>query len=315
MTTLPGTDPAVNAPGLVATTAAAPVETVDTAPAPKDRLGLGTWLAGGWMVLLIGVSVLAGVLPLDDPNVAVTDTPLLAPGQGGLLLGADANGRDMLARTIYGARTSLIIGLGAIGIAFLVGGLLGLFAGYFRNWFGNVLASLFDIMLAIPALVLVLALVAVLKGDPTADQRLPGELIVIIAIAIPSIPLVARITRGQTLAWSQREFVTAARAQGAGTRRILFREILPNVLPAMGYIALLGIGLAIVAEGAAALFGASVNPPKSTLGVMIDSGRNNMEDAPFVMFVPIIVIFLTVMALNFLGDVIRDRFDVRESAL
>ncbi len=315
MTTLPGTDPGVQAPGLVATTAAAPVEAVETAPAPKKRLGVGTWLAAGWLILLVGASVLAGVLPLADPNAAVTNTPLLAPGQGGLLLGADANGRDMLARTIYGARTSLIIALGAIGIAFVVGGLLGLLAGYFRNWIGNTLASLFDILLAIPALLLILALVAVLKGDPSTDQRLPGELIVIIAIAIPSTPLVARITRGQTLAWSQREFVMAARAQGASTGRILFREILPNVLPAMGYIALLGIGLAIVAEGAAALFGASVNPPKSTLGVMIDSGRNDMANAPFVMFTPIVIIFLTVMALNFLGDVVRDRFDVRESAL
>ena len=137
----------------------------------------------------------------------------------------------------------------------------------------------------------------------------------IIAIGIVSIPLLARITRANTLAWSQREFVLAAKAQGAGSGRILFREILPNVLPAMGYIALLGVGLAIVAEGAAALFGASVNPPGATLGTMIDAGRGDMEEAPFVMFLPILVVFFTVMALNFLGDVVRERFDVRESAL
>lgn len=296
--------------------AAAGVEEVDAAPAPKKPLGLGAWLSVGWLGLIIGAALLADVLPLKDPNARSTTTPLLAPFSGSLVLGADGNGRDMLARLIYGSRTSLEIGFAAVGLSFLIGGLLGLFAGYYRNWIGKTLAALFDILLAIPALVLVLALVAVLKGDPTSSTKaLPGELILIIAIGIVSIPLVARITRGQTLAWSQREFVMAARAQGAGSRRILFREILPNVLPAMAYIALLGVGIAIVAEGAAALFGASVNPPTATWGTMIDAGRGDMEKAPFVMFFPIVFIFFTVMALNFLGDVVRERFDVRESAL
>ena len=292
-----------------------PVEVLDTAPAPKKKLGLGAWLSCGWLGLLLFTSIFADLLPLKDPNALSTDTPLLAPFSGGLLLGADASGRDMLSRLVYGTRTSLQIGFAAVAVGFIIGGVLGLFAGYYRNWIGRVLASFFDILLAIPALVLVLSLVSVLKGDPTADSSLPGEVILIIAIGVVSIPLLARITRANTLAWSQREFVLAAKAQGAGSRRILFREILPNVLPAMGYIALLGVGLAIVAEGAAALFGASVNPPEATLGTMIDAGRGDMEDAPFVMFLPILVVFLTVMALNFLGDVIRERFDVRESAL
>ncbi len=301
--------------------AGAPAHLVDeenleeTGTAPAKKLGFAAWLAAGWLTVVVAAAVLAPFLPLKDPDVQSTGTPLLAPFTGSLLLGADANGRDMLSRLVWGTRTSLIVSIGAVGAAFLIGGLLGLLAGFYRNWIGKVLASLFDILLAIPALVLVLALVAVLKGDPTADQALPGELILIIAIGLVSIPLLARITRAQTLAWSQREFVMAARAQGATDRRILFREILPNVLPAMAYIALLGIGIAIVAEGAAALFGASVNPPQATLGTMIDAGRNNMDDAPFVMFLPILVIFLTVMSLNFLGDVIRNRFDVRESAL
>ncbi len=292
-----------------------PVELLDTGPAPKKKLGFGAWLSCGWLGLLLFTSIFANYLPIKDPNVQSTDTPLLAPFRGGLLLGADANGRDMLARLIYGTRASLEIGFAAVAVGFIIGGVLGLFAGYYRNWIGRVLSSFFDILLAIPALVLVLSLVSVLKGDPTADSSLPGEAILIIAIGVVSIPLLARITRANTLAWSQREFVLAAKAQGAGSRRILFREILPNVLPAMGYIALLGVGLAIVAEGAAALFGASVNPPGATLGTMIDAGRGDMESAPFVMFMPILVVFFTVMALNFLGDVVRDRFDVRESAL
>ncbi|MGI8710205.1 MAG: ABC transporter permease [Acidimicrobiales bacterium] len=319
MTLLPEADhPETHDPGVVVPGVASPVVGIEGAEdelEPKKKLGLGTWLAGGWMSLLIFLTVFANLLPIKDPNALSTSTPNLSPFQGSLILGADPNGRDMLARLVYGSQNSLIIAVGAVGSAFLIGGLLGLFAGYYRNWIGKVLASFFDILLAIPALVLVLALVAVLKGDPTNSSSLPGQVIVIIAIGIVSIPLLARITRAQTLAWSQREFVTAARAQGAGSGRILFREILPNVLPAMGYIALLGVGIAIVAEAAAALFGASVNPPTATLGNMINDGRGVMNEASFVMFEPIVVIFFTVMSLNFLGDVVRERFDVRESAL
>ncbi len=281
----------------------------------KKKLGLGAWLAIGWMVLLVAASVLAPILPLKDPAIAATNVPKLAPGQGGLLLGADNNGRDMLSRLVWGTRTSLLVAFASIAVGFVIGGLLGLYAGFYRNWIGKVLASLFDILLAIPALVLALSLVAVLKGNPTESNSLPGEVILIIALGLVSIPLLARITRANTMAWGQREFVTAAKAQGATSGRILFREILPNVLPAMGYIALLGVGIAIVAEGGLALLGASVNPPQPTLGTMIDSGRADMNDAPFLIFEPIIVIFFTVMALNYLGDVVRERFDVRESAL
>lgn len=313
MTLLPATHPLESAAPSATTGATGAPEPVG--PAPKKKFGLGAWLASGWLGLLVGASILAPILPLKDPNASATSTPLLAPFSGDLILGADGNSRDMLSRLVWGSRVSLLIAVSAIIVAFLIGGLLGLFAGFYRNWIGKVLASFFDILLAIPALVLILALVAVLKGDPTVDQGLPGEVIVIIAIGLVSIPLVARIARAQTLAWSQREFVLAARAQGASSGRILFREILPNVLPAMGYIALLGIGIAIVAEAAAALFGASVDPPQATLGNMIDAGRGDLQTASFVMFFPIIVIFLTVMSLNFLGDVIRDRFDVRESAL
>ncbi len=318
----PVVDRVADRPGLDPLGAAAladaiePVDDSDDALAKKP-LGFAAWLSIAWMAGIIFAAVFAGLLPINEPNVQVTDTPQLAPFQDmSIPLGADSNGRDVLSRAIYGARVSLEIGFASVIAAFVIGGLLGLFAGYFRNWIGKLLAGFFDILLAIPALVLVLALVAVLKGSPTnPDAALPGEVILIIAIGLVSIPLIARITRANTMAWSQREFVTAARAQGAGSFRILFREILPNVLPAMGYIALLGIGIAIVAEGAAALFGASVNPPTSTWGVMINDERGQMEEAPFLIFVPILFIFFTVMALNFLGDVVRDRFDVRESAL
>lgn len=305
---------AVEDPEISGPTAAVAEPEVDAAP--KKRLGLGAWLAIIWLGLLVGSAVLAPYLPLKDPAVSAGTTAKLSPFQDmSLPFGTDASQRDQLARLIWGARNSLIISIGAIVAAFLIGGLLGLIAGFYRTLIGRALAALFDILLAIPALVLVLSLVAVLKGDPTDQSALPAQLILIIAIGLVSIPLVARITRAQTLSWAQRDFVLAARAQGAGSGRILFREILPNVLPAMAYIALLGVGIAMIAEGAAAIFGASVNPPASTFGVLINDGRVEIDNAPFLLFEPILFIFLTVMSLNFLGDVVRDRFDVRESAL
>ena len=283
----------------------------------RAKLPFGTWLAGGWLVLLALVSIFADLLPLHDPNVQVTRIPRLAPGEEGLILGADANGRDMLSRLIYGGRVSLMISVGSVVIGFVIGGLLGLIAGFYRNWVARVLASLFDIMLSIPALVLTLALVAVLKGSPTDTDSFKMEpaLILVLALGVVSIPLLARITRANTMSWAQRDFVTAARAQGATSARILFREILPNVLPAMVYISLLGMGIAMVAEGGLALLGASVEAPQATWGTMINLGRADMREAPFIMFFPIIAVFLTVLSMNYLSDVVRDRFDVRESAL
>jgi peptide/nickel transport system permease protein len=282
--------------------------------AKKKGLGFAGWLATAWLVFLALVVIFADMLPLEDPTLEV-GLPMLAPGEDGFLLGTDVNGRDMVSRVVYGGRNSLIIAGGSILLGFLIGGLLGLVSGYYRTWVGRVLAGLFDILLAIPALVLAMSLVAVLKGDPVEGGGMDPLLILVITLAIVSIPLIARITRASTLAWGQRDFVTAARAQGATDRRILFREIFPNVLPAMVYIALLGMAIALVAEGSLAILGASLDPPDTTWGIMIVDGKAEMETAPFLMFIPIIAIFLTVLALNFLGDAVRDRFDVRESAL
>lgn len=283
----------------------------------KKGWGLGAYLAAGWLILILFGAVFADVLPINDPTAEVAQKRLAPFQPGGPLLGADANGRDLLARTIYGARTSLVIAVSAVMIGLVIGGILGLLSGYFRNWLGNALVSLFDILLAIPQLVLALSLVSVLKGNPADPESvaLPVTLTLIIALGVVSIPVLARITRASTLTWSQREFVTAARAQGAGHGRILFREVLPNVLPAMVSIALLGMAIAIVAEGGLAILGASVEPPTATWGTMIATGKADLEEAPFIVWVPVAAVFLTAVSLNYLGDVIRDRFDVRESAL
>lgn len=309
-----GSDEAKGASGV-------PVAELDEAT-KKKGLGVMGWISAGWLILIVGSAIFADLLPLNDPAAEVADKRLAPFQPGGPLLGADANGRDLLARVIYGARTSLIIAFCAVMIGFIIGGFLGLLAGYFRNWAGNALVSVFDILLAIPQLVLALSLVSVLKGSPDPVEpgqaepfKLPVTLILILALGIVSIPLLARITRASTLSWSQREFVLAARAQGATHGRILFREVLPNVLPAMVSIALLGMAIAIVAEGGLAILGASVDPPEATWGTMIATGQSELQQAPFIVWIPIFAVFATAASLNYLGDVMRDRFDVRESAL
>ncbi len=289
----------------------------EASPRKRRAFGIGALLAMGWLGLITVLAVLAPVLPLDDPLESVGAIARKGPGSApGHILGGDSIGRDMLSRTIHGARASLLVGVTAVLIGLLIGGAAGLLAGYFRGRFDTVLTGTFDILLAFPSLVLALALVAFLKAEPEAGTKgLSTVTIVIIALGIVSIPILARITRANTLTWAQREFVLAARAQGAKNSRIIIREVLPNVMPAMFSIALLGMAVAIIAEGGLSLLGVGVELPKPSWGNMIAEGRGSLRNAPHIVFVPAIAIFLTVLALNYMGDVIRTRFDVRESAL
>jgi len=284
--------------------------------ARKKKLGVGAWLSIIWLGLVVFVSVFAPLLPLDDPLETVGAIARQGPGAEGHILGGDAIGRDMVSRTVHGARASMLVGSASVAIGLLIGGLAGLLAGYFRGRIDTILTGTFDILLAFPALVLALALVSFLRADPESGAKgLTNIQIVIIALGIVSIPLLARITRANTLTWAQRDFVLAARAQGAKNSRILIREVLPNVLPAMFSIALLGIAVAIIAEGGLSLLGVGVELPTPSWGNMIAEGRGLLRPAPHIVFIPSIAIFLTVLALNYMGDTIRTRFDVRESAL
>lgn len=283
-------------------------------------LGLGGWISAGWLILIILVALSAPLLPVDDPvaRAGKADQPLFSDGA---VLGTDASGRDVLARVVWGSRASLTISVGAVAVGMLVGGALGLVSGFRRGRADTFLSSLFDILLAFPPLVLALSLVAFLSPPPTTDGGdvtsggLTSVQILVVAIGIVSIPLLARITRATTLTWSQREFVTAARAQGARPLRLMLREVLPNVLPAMFSVALLSIGLAIIAEGGLSVLGVGVEPPNPSWGNMIAENRSVARDPLNALFSPMLVVFLTVMALNYLGDAVRDRFDVRESSL
>jgi peptide/nickel transport system permease protein len=228
------------------------------------------------------------------------------PGTPGHLLGTTPQGGDVLYGVVWGARTSLVVGFGAVALGTLAGGFLGLVSGYYRGRLESVVVGALDVMLAFPQLVLALAIVAFL-GSSIRN--------VIAALAIVSTPILARIARANTLTWSQREFVLAARTLGARNPRIMVREVLPNVAPAMLSIALLGIAVVIVAEGGLSLLGVGVQGEYGSWGVLIATARNDIDDAPWAVFGPSGAIFLTVLALNYLGDAVRARFDVRGSAL
>ncbi len=298
---------------------------VEAPPAYKKKgIGVISWIAIGWLTFISALAFLAPFLPLKDPqygDLQRTSAGYFSPGH---LFGTDANGGDVLSRAIWGARSSLAIAVGAILVGVIVGGFLGLLAGFRGKATDSLLSALFNILLAFPQLVLALTLVSVLApdaGQANGNINLSHELYtkrlytVILAVGIVSIPLLARITRSNTLAWAQREFVTAARAQGARDRRVMFRDVLPNVLPAMLSIALLGVAIVIVLEGALAIFGLSIPAPYASWGNMIQSQITDLSATPQVWVVPSVLIVFTVLSLNYLGDVVRSRFDVRESAI
>jgi peptide/nickel transport system permease protein len=292
--------------------AASPAETIEDST--TKRLGLIGWFSILWLGGITLLAVVAPWLPLPDPDKSFLEIVRVGPVQPGHVLGGDGSGRDMLSRVIFGARSSLGISVSAVLIGFAIGGLLGLLAGYFRGTVDAVLTTVFNVLLSIPALVLALALVAIFASAQEDVSNGRKSAVLIAALAIVTVPLIGRIARASAMAWSEREFVKAAEVLGAGHVRILWREVLPNVLPAMVSIALLGVAVAIVAEGSLALLGVGITEVPSW-GNMIAFGRSDLARAPHIVAVPSIAIFLTVLALNYLGDVVRARFDVREAAL
>ncbi len=214
----------------------------------------------------------------------------------------------MFSRTIYGARTSLTVGFSAIAFGLLVGGTLGLLAGYFRGKVDQVISFGFLTMLSFPALVLAILITAL------AERSL---FTIAMTIGVLSVAPVGRVARATTISFADREFVLAARSLGARHPRIIVRELLPNVLIPMGAFSLLGVAIAIVAEGSLAFLGLSVEKG-STWGKIIltaSQSSRDLENAPYMAMFPIGVLFLTVLALNFAGDRLRGYFDVKELSL
>ncbi len=290
-------------------------EFAQTDPSGRSRDGLGVlaWLAIIWLVGLLILSIIAPLLPIPDPKEVFPEIARQGPSLKHPF-GGDTIGRDVFARVVYGTRSSFVVGFGSIAVGMLVGGFLGLVTGFFRGKVDSILTPLMNVLLAIPQFILALSLVTVLAtgGEVTSTRRL---IVVVFGLGIVSIPLLGRITRANTLAWSEREFVLASKAMGARNWRIMLRDVLPNVIPAMLAIAFLGVGIAIVAEGGLSLFGVGVQLPTPSWGNIISEGQSQMRRSPHIVLCASAVLFVTVMALNYLGDVVTRKFGVKESML
>jgi peptide/nickel transport system permease protein len=275
------------------------------APVRQRRVGALFVCSVAWIAVIGLAAIFANMLPIASP----TDMDLLAkraPPGSEHLLGADHLGRDMLSRLIHGGRVSLTVGLLAPVISVIIGGCLGMLAGYFRGRLETVAVGGVDVLLAFPPLVFALAVTAYL-GQSVLNITL--------VIGVLGIPAFTRVARAVTLSLSEREFVTAARALGATHSRILIRELLPNVaLPLLAFF-LLGVAVTIVVEGALSFLGLGVPPPTASWGSMIGEGRESLDIAPWLAFLPAGFMFLTVLAFNVVGDTLRALTDPRPGAL
>lgn len=256
-------------------------------------------------VLLVLVAVFAPLIAPHMPNEQYRDALLTPPmwWQGGtskFILGTDAVGRDMLSRLIFGARYSLFIGLVVVTFALTSGIILGLLAGYFRGWVDTLIMRVMDIILSFPSLLLALVLVAILG---------PGLFNAMLAIAIVLQPHFARLTRAAVMAEKNREYVVSAKVAGAGHIRLMLATILPNCLAPLIVQATLSFSNAILEAAALGFLGMGAQPPTPEWGTMLAAAREFILRAPWVVTYPGLAILITVLAINLIGDGLRDAFD------
>lgn len=263
-----------------------------------------TAIAGLVLCTLIALALCAPFLPMPDPNSTRLSNRLAPPLSPGHWLGTDALGRDILSRLLHGLRISLAVAVSATCVAALVGSVIGLVAGFYGKWLDAVLMRGMDMVLAFPYLILALAVVAVLG---------PGLLNALLAIAIVNIPFFARNVRGATVVWSRAAFVEAAMIAGRRRSDILFREVLPNVVPTIIIAMSTTLGWMILETAGLSFLGLGAQPPTADLGAMLAEGRTLMLVHPHVGLLPGLLILLLVLSLNLLGDGIRDWLDPRQS--
>ncbi|MEZ2220186.1 ABC transporter permease [Rhizobium sp. RCC_161_2] len=260
---------------------------------------------GGFILILIILAVFAPFIapkdPLEQDLMSGTLPPVWLNGADpGFLFGTDDLGRDVLSRVIFGARIALLVAFVAAGLAALIGSLLGLVAGWYGGWIDKVISRLVDIWMAFPPVLLSILLVAVFGS---------GVHSVIAAIVIIDWTRFCRVVRSETQAQAQMDYVTAARTIGFSRARILFSEILPNVAPVLIALISLEMGIAVIVEAILSFVGLSVSSDTPTWGGMIAEGRQIIYDGWWVLLVPLIALFATVLAFNQLGDGLRRALD------
>jgi peptide/nickel transport system permease protein len=256
------------------------------------------------LCVLLALAVVAGMAPWLSPADPIKTAPrdaLRAPGAG-YVLGTDQYGRDVLSRVLHGARISLIVGLVSVSIALGVGVPVGLAAGYYAGRLDAVLMRVMDVLLAFPGILLALAIVSVLS---------PSLSNLMIAVGLAAVPTYARLVRGSVLSAKENLYVEAARAVGCRDRLVVGRYILPNVVAPIVVTATLGMGTAILSAAALSFLGLGSQPPQPEWGRMLSEGRDYLREAWWISTFPGVGIMLMVLAMNLLGDGLRDVLDPR----
>ena len=235
----------------------------------------------------------------SDPCIHLLGCPEDQPQH---ILGTDGNVRDVFSRVVFGTRVSLFVGFSTVGFAIIIGTLLGALGGFLGGWVDNLIMRIMDVLLAFPSLLLAIAIVSVLGH---------GLQNALLAIAIVSIPVYARVVRASVLSVKEQEYVAASRALGGNSMHILFRRKLPNAVPPLIVQGTLGIGTAILDAAALSFLGLGAQPPTAEWGTMLGTERNQIFTAPHLVFFPGLAIMITVLAFNLLGDGLRDAIDPR----
>ena len=260
----------------------------------------------GLVIVLIFVllALFAPLLAMFDPNQIDTTNAFLTPGKQGHLLGTDNFGRDLFARMLYGARVSLIVGLGAVAIGGTIGIILGLVAGYFGGVLDSVIMRLMDALFAFPFILLAITLMTVLGS---------GLMNVIVAIAVGNVPGFARMIRGQVLSVKELDFIEVTESLGATHSRILFSHILPNSLAPIIVYATMNVAGAIISEAALSFLGLGIQPPQASWGNILKEGKDFLIVSPHIAVISGLGILLSVLGLNLFGDGLRDALDPRNN--
>ncbi|WP_295138544.1 ABC transporter permease [uncultured Reyranella sp.] len=269
---------------------------------PRLRLkgGASLWVGGGLVAIAISSAILAPWIALTDPVLDANLMNAEIPPCWEFPFGTDAQGRDIYSRIVWGARVSLSVGIISQICNSLIGVTLGLTAGYWGGWWDDLVSGLTNLMLAIPSLVFALAIMAILG---------PGLVSLVIALGLTSWSYSCRIARAQVLSLKSQGYIQAARILGYGDLRIMFTQILPNILGPLIVIATLGMGGAILSEAALSFLGLGIRPPFPSWGSMLSEARDQITTAPWLSVFPGLAIFFTVLGLNLLGDGLRDYLD------
>ena len=271
----------------------------------REPLGIVFWLCTTWLFVLTFSAVFAHLLPLIDP-LGSDFTMVKTTSDATYWLGTDALGRDIFSRIVFGGRVSLTVGFFAPLIGMTIGMSLGMLAGYFRGKVESFVVGTMDVILAFPNIVLAMSVLFFVGANLTN---------LVLVIAFYTLPQNTRIARATTLVYTQREFVVAARAQGASHLRILLRELLPNVLITQVAYVMLLMAFAIGLEGGLGFLGVGIRPPTPTWGGDIAKGFEDITTEPHITFMPAFVMFLTILSLNLIGDRMRKFSDSRSSSL